>query len=322
MTPSTQLWIVQDSFRGQKSRLGFSTIMRLIQADREAARMADNASEVRLKEEPAPAPTNIGPLQVSARASRRPLLLQPTIFHVTHWKAGSQWLHKILMACLPDRIVSPLVDDGRVNAQFLHRPLVQGGIYPTVYITREEFDSVPLPLWWRRFVIIRDLRDTLVSGYFSLKHSHSLAAATNLGPAVHDQRARLNLLTTGDGLIYLMARWLKLSANVQQSWLQAGEPLIRYEDLLASDVEILSRVLLGRCKLPVSAQQFKAAVRAMRFERLTGGRQRGKEDILAHERKGVAGDWRHYFTPRVKDVFKEHYGQLLVDTGYEHDSNW
>ena len=47
-------------------------------------------------------------------------------------------------------------------------------MYPTVYATQEEFDSVRLPPAWTRFVVIRDLRDTLVSGYFSLRHSHPL----------------------------------------------------------------------------------------------------------------------------------------------------
>ena len=56
------------------------------------------------------------------------------------------------------------------NHQFLHKPMGAGRIYPTLYITREQFESVPPPL--AGFVVIRDLRDTLVSLYFSLKHSH------------------------------------------------------------------------------------------------------------------------------------------------------
>jgi hypothetical protein len=37
-----------------------------------------------------------------------------------------------------------------------------GKIYPTLYVTKDEFDSVSLPPNARHFEVIRDLRDTLV----------------------------------------------------------------------------------------------------------------------------------------------------------------
>jgi len=36
----------------------------------------------------------------------------------------------------------------------------------------------------------------------------------------------------------------------------------------------------------------------------------------------VAGDWRNHFTPRVKQTFLEHNGDLLIAAGYERDHNW
>jgi hypothetical protein len=66
----------------------------------------------------------------------------------------------------------------------------------------------------------------------------------------------------------------------------------------------------------------REAVIASRFERMTQGRARGTEDIGAHERKGVAGDWQNHFTKRVKHAFKNRYGALLVATGYERDLDW
>ena len=79
-----------------------------------------------------------------------PVSSETTVFHVTHWKAGSQWIHKILLDCWPDRVVRPEVD----MSQFLGRPLGAGNIYPTVYVTREEFQSVQLPPRWARFVMV------------------------------------------------------------------------------------------------------------------------------------------------------------------------
>jgi SAM-dependent methyltransferase len=233
---------------------------------------------------------------------------RPTIFHVTHWKAGSQWIYRILRALAPERIVAPRVGEG----QFLFAPLTAGGIYPTVYVTRAQFESVALPEGARKFVVIRDLRDTLVSGYFSSRYSHALM--TNSASVLRDQ---LDALSVEDGLLMLMEKWLPSCAAIQASWLESGEPIIRYEDLLARDADILEETLIGHCGLEVTSGRLRQVIAEYRFETHTGGRARGEEDVWAHERKGVAGDWQSKFTPRVTEKFDELYGALLVAGGYE-----
>jgi hypothetical protein len=57
------------------------------------------------------------------------------------------------------------------------------------------------------------------------------------------------------------------------------------------------------------------------FETRTG-RRRGVEDPSQHLRKGIAGDWRNFFTERIRSVFKARYADLLVRTGYEMDASW
>jgi lipopolysaccharide transport system ATP-binding protein len=237
----------------------------------------------------------------------------PTIVHVTHWKAGSQWIYKILRECAPERIVEPRLRE----TQFLRGALQPGKVYPTAYVTKKQFDSVPLPRNWSRFVVIRDLRDTLVSAYFSIKLSHQI-----VDPRLAHWRSVLQALSPDDGMIYLMDEWVLNSARIQISWVEAGEPLIRYEDLLGHDLDILERVLLDECQLPVSRERLREVILSSRFERLTKGRKRGQEDIMAHARKGIAGDWRNYFSNRVKQSFKTRYGGLLVATGYEQDLSW
>lgn len=237
----------------------------------------------------------------------------PTIFHVTHWKAGSQWIHRILRECVPDSLVPPQLGE----TQFLHWPLQPAKIYPTVYVTKRRFDSVQLPSDWRRFVIIRDLRDTLVSAYFSIKISHPI-----LDSVLARLRGILLELSMDDGMIYLMDEWLSGCARIQLSWLEAGEKLIRYEHILDHDINILEPLLLDECQLPVSRERFREVVMESRFERVTLGRSRGDEDISAHERKGISGDWRNYFAETVKKAFKVRYGELLIATGYEQNSNW
>jgi hypothetical protein len=36
----------------------------------------------------------------------------------------------------------------------------------------------------------------------------------------------------------------------------------------------------------------------------------------------VAGDWRNHFTDRLARQFKDRFGELLVQTGYEPDGHW
>jgi lipopolysaccharide transport system ATP-binding protein len=160
------------------------------------------------------------------RLKARPDPARPAIFHVTHWKAGSQWIHRILLRSAW-RLVVPPAGDGR---QFLHEPVQPGMVYPTLYLTREQFLSVPLPRRWHRFVVIRDLRDTLVSAYYSLAFSHRADA-----PGIAAARQALSPLSCEEGLLYLLEHWLPACARIQASWLDAGEPVIRFEDLLEDD---------------------------------------------------------------------------------------
>jgi len=237
----------------------------------------------------------------------------PTIFHVTHWKAGSQWIKKILRKLAPDRFIESQLEVGH----FLKAPLQDGKIYTAVYVTKEQFESVDLPKKWCRFVVIRDLRDTLISGYYSLKVSHTVVSSK-----ISSFRDELISRNIEDGLIYLIDNWLYLSANIQQSWLSSGETLIKYEDLLNDDISILSDVLINKCSIGLDVDEIKKTIMENRFEKLTGGRRCGIEDISAHERKGIAGDWKNYFTPRVTEYFKQKYGALIILTGYEKDDSW
>jgi hypothetical protein len=58
------------------------------------------------------------------------------------------------------------------------------------------------------------------------------------------------------------------------------------------------------------------------FQHRSQGRRPGQENQTHHYRKGIAGDWRNYFTPRITAAFKEGYGDLLIQLGYESSSDW
>ena len=58
------------------------------------------------------------------------------------------------------------------------------------------------------------------------------------------------------------------------------------------------------------------------FQRMSGGRKKGEEDVKNHFRKGVPGDWRNHFTPALLEAFKAHYNPLVLKLGYERDEHW
>lgn len=241
----------------------------------------------------------------------------PTVFHVTHWKAGSSWLTRILRRCARDRLVKSRQSEAHLVAQFMEDPILPHAVYPRVYVSREEFESVALPSSWRRFVVIRDLRDTLVSAYFSVKLSHPE------NPVLDEGRERLLSVGFDEGLGWMLDHFMVTrSAEIQRSWCTGGEKLLRFEDLIEQDIEMLEPILIDDCKLPVQRRNFRRIVERTRFERLSGGRERGEEDPSSHFRKGVPGDWRRYFDAPLKDAFKERWGELLIATGYERDRDW
>ena len=57
----------------------------------------------------------------------------------------------------------------------------------------------------------------------------------------------------------------------------------------------------------------------MRSTRYPGFEQEKPEKFL---RKGIVGDWRNYFTPRVQGIFNEHAGDTLINLGYVDSLDW
>jgi len=236
-----------------------------------------------------------------------------TLVHFTHWKAGSQWIYAILRELFPTRIVPP---QSR-SYQVISWPFQPGGVYPTVYLDRDEFVSFAPGQSCKKFIVLRDLRDTLVSLHFSSTVSHQL-----LNLSMVKDREFLTAQTFEEGLISTIHGKLGAISRIQRSWVQSGEPITRYEDLVANDFAILKSEFIDRLKLPITEEQLQAAVDKHRFDKQTGGRKRGEEDVSSHHRKGIAGDWKNHFTPKVTQAFKEKFGQVLIETGYEKDLNW
>ena len=207
----------------------------------------------------------------------------------------------------------------------------------------------------RAFHVIRDPRDIIVSAYFSNRNSLS----TEPYPHIQRHRAELRNTSLEQGLLLEM-EFSKAELVQIGDWDYTHDHIleVKAEDLLAHPYEGFISIfrhlgLLGevepqraheqlrvsierlrnrlsrrtglerlRRRIPATGEIVLGTVYAQRFDALTGGRQRGNEDVESHYRKGVAGDWANYFTAEHVDAFNEQFGDLLVKLGYEENRQW
>jgi lipopolysaccharide transport system ATP-binding protein len=254
-------------------------------------------------------------LQLRSQAFGDPAV--PTLMHMTHVKAGSTWINGILQClfggrCAPRGKLVASATGGDI-ARHVFAP---GRVYRAMFLTREEFQAHPELRDIKRFIIIRDLRDTLVSLYFSLKISHPLD-----NPSVEVQRKILHGLSEEEGLAHLIDTHIASVAHLQRSWLGHGEILLRYEDIMADPLGQLRAAWIDRLELPVPPGALDRAIRRTHFENIYR-RRLGEEDVASHGRRGAPGDWRNHFTPGIRRHFAGKFGEVLIATGHEPDDTW
>ncbi len=228
-----------------------------------------------------------------------------SVYHITHWKAGSQWVQGVLRALQPERLVVPpeAVADGSELC-----PVVPGAVYSPLYLNKLRFDESPFSAApHRKFLVIRDLRDTLVSWYFSLLETHGE------NPVVLRHRAHLRTLGRQEGLMYLLNHQDFYGlAMVSATWLDApGVLTVRFEELVERPGEVFAR-LCGHCG--IEASRLDEVLRSQSFEALSG-RSRGSEGV-SHYRRGTPGDWERHFSEGLKRQFSQKYDDLVWRCGY------
>ena len=94
--------------------------------------------------------------------------------------------------------------------------------------------------------------------------------------------------------------------------------LVRYEDLQINPAPELIR-LFSFLGLDCSDELAARCVEACKFDKLSGGRQRGEEDTQSHFRKGVVNDWHTYFDRNTWSIFDAEAGKLLEKLGYQRE---
>jgi lipopolysaccharide transport system ATP-binding protein len=242
---------------------------------------------------------------------RRRRFTPPPLMHLTHGKAGSTWIDRILRQ-LYGKQVAPRMYEAPARFDFSrHR------VFSAIFMKREDFLRHPELRGIHRFVVIRDLRDTLVSNYFSLRDTHEL----DPGGIIAGRRQSLKSMSEEEGLKYLIDHAMSEHADIQRSWVESDAPLLKYEELITDDLAILQRLLCETFGHELKPEELRRAVESSRFEAVFQ-RKLGVEDPTSHGRQGTAGDWKKHFTPELRRYFNAKFGDLLTKTGYEPDAQW
>ncbi|MEM9166279.1 MAG: sulfotransferase domain-containing protein [Planctomycetota bacterium] len=171
--------------------------------------------------------------------------------------------------------------------------------------------------------LVRDGRDVVAS---AAAHQLNIAASVPPGasPSAESPEQARRWLRERRIPPYVLEVATRIWIETNRAFLNAqhefpGSIRVRYEDLLEQpEVEAmrLLRFVAGPL-VDVSEQSARDCVAAASFETLSGGRARGQEDATSFFRKGVRGDWVHWFTPDDYAYFLEVAAGMMSTLGYD-----
>lgn len=160
----------------------------------------------------------------------------------------------------------------------------------------------------RYVVMYRDLRDVAVSYcFYVMRTPWHPEFETYHALSIEDALHRFSRT-----LLPVYARWIESWHRVRDEDLST---ILRYEDLLAETEAELGRVL-AHFGFDAETERVRRVVRDHSFERVSGGRERGTENLSSFVRKGVHGDWKNYFSPPLRERFHRVAGDALRLGGY------
>jgi hypothetical protein len=270
-------------------------------------------------------------LRIKRRLFELPVFVSHTstytnVYHCCIGRSGSQWMKRVLsdprvfrrsglrVYTYQDRLPGR-VDTRRLTERTFETPFPQRRIVTPLYLSFDNFQQLPKPSAYRAFFISRDPRDMVVSAYFLRRNTDTLGNTS-------EDRDYLQSVPLERGLLYIIdrAEWRGVF-DAFRSWSSSSNNenvrLIRLEDMAGENGFFHMQALFSFCDFSLDRETLEQLLRDCSFDRLSGGRTRGRLDRSSHYRKGVSGDWRNHFTPRVRDRFNEVAGDLLDLYGYE-----
>jgi hypothetical protein len=247
--------------------------------------------------------------------------MSPAFAYYGHHKCGSAWIMAVLKnLCRSAGIVPVVQDHARESLEELAAPPAADVSDSFLLCWNTDYLRVR-GLSCRGFHVIRDPRDIVVSGYFSHLHSHS----DKEWPQLTAYRTSLKTLNKVEGLMAEM-EFDSVYFRHMLNWDYENPAILecRFEDVISDPPARFEMILrhLGMMPGRIGRPELDRVLRALSFERLSGGRRPGEENVRSHFRKGVPGDWKNHFSPAHITRFKDLYNPLLLKTGYETSAAW
>ena len=197
--------------------------------------------------------------------------------------------------------------------------------------------------------MIRDPRDVIISGYLYHKHCEEKwctnrpdenIASIGFPQIPHSQHARtakwkaeylrslggssyqetINSLDQEDGIIFEMCNYGRWTTEAMRDWDYSNSRIkeLKFEDIMGDFMGSFEQVFL-HYGFPVSVTQ--GMLELVVEENITNLSDIDiSESSHIHSRQTTK--WKEYFSSRHKNLFKEMFGNVLIDLGYEKDNNW
>lgn len=154
---------------------------------------------------------------------------------------------------------------------------------------------------WLGLRVIRDPRQVLVSNYFHHRDGHDTELNGWIWDKLIEDRPVLQELTIEEGLLYELD-------NISKQVIE-NQILAPFAD------ERIMTIKLEDFSEDTTDGMWKIA-EFLRCPRIAG------LDMSPIGRNSASGPWQTHFTSRIRRVFKERYGDALVDLGYADDLDW
>jgi hypothetical protein len=243
-------------------------------------------------------------------------------------KSGSHLIIQVLQGLIN---VGPFVNPGfpPVDRTEDNRQISEAGIVANIYRmkpgdigygylhAREPFTEAMTRPGMASVFVYRDPRDMIISHVFyatEIHQDHAMHRFYTEELTTMEQRinAAINGVNKGD----LHMRGVKSRYEAYQDWLVNPDVLcLRFEDLILNRTATFNQLLdyLENKGLRSSVSRKRAV------EFLNAAIEPHKSGTF---RKGKPGNWREHFTQDNVDHFKKASGDLLLQLGYESDTDW
>src|SRR6266496_6715756 len=180
--------------------------------------------------------------------------------------------------------------------------------------------------------VIRDGRDVLVSCYHHMYFGNSIMQSStvqhyrvrapfkNFENIKENMPAHIEYMFTKFTLGIEKINW---SSFVQSYINKKNVVFVKYENLLSNaEKEMTGSIitLLDDSHI-IDSQRLQKVIQNNSFENLSK-RKKGEENKTEFLRKGIAGDWKIYFSKEACQLFDYFGGNELMNLGYEFNHDW